>query len=108
MNLDETPKKTKPRLWKVEAVQRRNDEDIDWYEGEPGPGMRGLISRWLNCDAATVQLRVVQLGTGILKIARVVAEGYQSRKRYVATYQGEHLTLEGAVRKMKKDLKEGR
>lgn len=102
----EEVKKTKPRIWKVEAVRINNsDEEVDWYDGDPGPGMRGLIGRWINHDAAHVRLRVVNIGTGELKSAKVVAEGFSSRKCYMATYRGEHLTLEAAVRKMKADLK---
>lgn len=92
--------------WHIEAIQQRSetDEEIDWYQGNPGPAMRGSISKWFKPGVGpctTVWLRVTYLATGHVRRVKVIKDG----RRYLALYGGEDLTLEAATKKMKEELR---
>lgn len=93
--------------WSIEAVQQGLDTDevTDWYQGNPGPAMRGCIGSWCKPGMAkpdkVIWLHVTHLATGCTKKARI----FKERRRYVACYEGENLTLEEATKRMKEELR---
>jgi hypothetical protein len=93
--------------WKIEGVRRltKTDEDIEWFECNPGPSFRAQLRPWWQPGLAgpdyKVVLRVIYLATGQVREARINKDS----RTFRAYYDGAYLTLEEATKKMKEDLR---
>lgn len=88
--------------WKIQLIVTKGEEEVDWVSCNPGPEMRGYLTkcfgpRW----DRSVHLVVDHLPSGTSKKAKIIKD----RRRYRAKYNGELLTLEAAAKMMKEELR---
>lgn len=103
---------TSKSSWKVEAIVHdpEAEEQLDWIHCNPGPRMRGWLGdKFGPCIGGPFARAITILQVTHLPSARALqARISKDRRRYLAKYKGELLTLETATKMMKEDLLHGR
>jgi hypothetical protein len=90
--------------WKVEAVLRHVDEEVDWIEQKKNQKFSVHVAKWFPLSAnQDIIVRVIHVPSGRAKIAKVRA--FRRPNTILVQWDGAMLNLVDAINRLKEELK---